>query len=192
MSTPSNGSWNDGAGDSGQQYGSGDSGQQYSAGDPGPQYGGQPAPQQGGQPGYGQQSLGQGFGQQQGGYSPAGQPPPGPQQQPAPQQGGAGGNGIADLFSDLGFRKSITESAASIVFVITVIWAVLNFVQTVSHAFGAQVYDGNGEGKLKHMGGFESAMTTLTGLVWMIFVIVAARVLLELCVNVARLARNRD
>lgn len=168
MSTPSNGSWNEGQ-------------------EPGPQYGGQP----GGQPGYGgQQSLGQGFGQQ-GGFAPGGQPAGPPQQPvgPPPQQGGAsGGNGIADLFSDFGFRKSLTESIASIAFIVTVVWAVLDFLQTVAHAFGAQEF---GEQDAKHMGGFEAMITTIAGLAWMVFVIIVARLLLELFVNVARLARNR-
>lgn len=169
MSTPSNGPWNEGQ-------------------EPGPQYG---APG-GGQPGYGQQSLGQGFGQQ-GGYAPGGQPggPP-PQQQPAgpyqQQNGGAGSNGIADLFSDFGFRKSLTESIASIAFVITVVWAVLKFVETLATAWGSQDF---GNTKVKNMGGFEAMMATLSGLAWMVFVIVVARLLFELCIHVARLARTR-
>lgn len=173
MSTPSNGSWNEGQ-------------------EPGPQYGAPGGQPSGGQPGYGQPSLGQGFGQQQAGYAPGGQPggPP-PQQAAGPYQqpgGGTGGNGIADLFSDFGFRKSLTEAIASLAFLITVVWAILQFVQTVAHAWGSQDFGGN---DVKNMGGFEAMMTTLTGLAWMVFVVVVARLLLELCVNVARLARDR-
>jgi Domain of unknown function (DUF4282) len=164
MSTPSNGSWNEGQ-------------------EPGPQYGGQP----GGQPGYGQQSLGQGFGQQ-GGYAPAGQPPPGPQQGPPQQQGGALGGGVADLFSDFGFRKNLTESIASIAFLITVVWAVLKFITVLANAWGSQDF---GTTKVKNMGGFEAMMATLSGLAWMVFVIVVARLFFELCINIARMARNR-
>lgn len=168
MSTPSNGSWG-------------------AAPDPGQQYGGQP----GGQPGYGQsgpqQSLGQGFGaQQQGGYGPGQQPDPGYQQQP--QQGMAASNGIADMFSDFGFRKNLTESIASVAFIITVFWAVLDFISVLANAWGSQDFGGT---DVRNMGGFEATMATLSGLVWMIFVVVVSRLIFELCINIARMARSR-
>lgn len=218
MSTPSNGSWNDG-----------------------PQYG---APQGGGQQqgGFGQQSLGQGFGQSGSGYpaeqgfgqqGQSGQSDSGFGQQGQPGQsdsgfgqqhgrsdsgfgqqgqqgqqhgqqgfgapGGPGssgpittsssGGGLGDLFSDFGFRKSLTEQLASIAFLVAVVWQVLNFIRVLANAWGSQ---GNGEFQVRNMGGFEAMMTTLGGLAWMIFAIIAARLALELFVNVARLARGKS
>lgn len=189
MSTPSNGSWNDG-----------------------PQYG---APQGSGQQqgGFGQQSLGQGFGQSSGGFpseqgfGQQGQQDPsfGQQGQQHGQQGGFGtpagpgqsgpiatsnaGGGLGDLFGDMGFRKSLTEQLASIAFLVTVVWQVLNFIRVLANAWGSQDFGGT---SVRNMGGFEAMMTTLGGLAWMIFVIITARLVLELFVNVARLARNKS
>ena len=181
MSTPSNGSWNDG-----------------------PQYG---APQGGGQQqgGFGQQSLGQGFGQSGSGYpAEQGFGQQGQQGQQHGQQGfgapggpgssgpittSSSGGGLGDLFSDFGFRKSLTEQLASIAFLVAVVWQVLNFIRVLANAWGSQ---GNGEFQVRNMGGFEAMMTTLGGLAWMIFAIIAARLALELFVNVARLARGKS
>lgn len=202
MSTPSNGSWNDG-----------------------PQYG---APQGGGQQpgGFGQQSLGQGFGQSGSGYpaeqgfgqqGQSGQSDSGFGQQHGRSDSGFGqqgqqngqqgfgapggpgssgpittsssGGGLGDLFSDFGFRKSLTEQLASIAFLVAVVWQVLNFIRVLANAWGSQ---GNGEFQVRNMGGFEAMMTTLGGLAWMIFAIIAARLALELFVNVARLARGKS
>ncbi|WP_026181253.1 DUF4282 domain-containing protein [Demetria terragena] len=181
MTTPSNGSWGEA---------------------PEPHYGTGPNPGQPGAPG---QSLGQGFDQQQGypqqppqqgqhsqqgqhGQHQQGFAPQQPYQQAAPSPAAAG-NSIGDLFSDFGFRKGLTESIASIAFIITVIWAVLDFVAVMANAWGSQDF---GDTKVKNMGGFEAMMATLSGLVWLVFVVVVARLFFELCINIARMARNRD
>lgn len=196
-----NGSWNDADGNNppsgpnpsggygGQQGGLGQSysqGQGYQ-GEPPTQAYQAPAGQFGGAhqaPGEQQHQYG---GQPSGGHQAAG------------HQGGFGGQGHngpvghsgegspADVFTDFGFRKSVTEKAAPLVFLLTVVWAVLNFLRTMANAWGSQ---GSGEYKIKNMGTFEALMTTFTALVWLVFVVAVARLLLELCVNVAR--RRRD
>ncbi|AKU18417.1 DUF4282 domain-containing protein [Luteipulveratus mongoliensis] len=191
MSSPTNGSWNDNP-----EQGPG------AGPNPGPQYpgynqgGGYGQPQPQGQPP--QQSIGQGYQQPpQGG--PQGPGPQGPGnfgQQAVGSAGqvvGGAGDGLGDLFSDFGFKKNLTEKIASIAFLLTVVWAFLRFVTAISHAFGKQPVDGGGQGGLKNMGTFEAFMTSLEALAGLVLTVAIARIILELAVNVARIAqRNKN
>ena len=219
MSSPTNGSWNDNPENSGPnpQYPGYNQGGGFgqSQGQGQPQSIGQGFEQQGGfgqpagapRPSEGQQdqtSIGQDFGRQggydqgqQGSYDQGHQGYGQPQQQGGFGQqasGSAGaavqgaGDGIGDLFSDFQFKKGLTEKIASLAFLLTVVWAVLKFVRTLAHAWGSQ---GNGEFKVKNMGGFEAFMTTLEALASLVLTVAIIRIVLELAVNVARIAKAR-
>ncbi|MDF8263652.1 DUF4282 domain-containing protein [Luteipulveratus flavus] len=97
------------------------------------------------------------------------------------------GNGIGDLFGDFQFRKSLTEKIASLAFLLTVVWAVIRFVRTLAHAWGSQ---GDGQIKIKNMGGFEAFMTSLEALAALVLTVAIVRIVLELAVNVARIAQR--
>lgn len=200
----SNDSWNDGP----------------SSG-PNPQYGaGQPPGGYGPTAGHGQQSLGQGYsnnqeqagqtgpnsgggqqgsgygnqGYQQQGYQQQGYPQGEQGQQPgggfAPQQSGSGEPGPADLFTDIGFTKSLTGRIASLTFLVVVVWAVLRFVRVLAEAWSSKGTF-NGVAVREH-GGFESFMMSLEAIGFLVLTVALARLLLELCVNVSRLAAKRD
>lgn len=197
----SNDSWNDGpssgpnpqygagqqqggygpnAGHGQQSLGQGYSSNQEQAGQTGPNSGG-------GQQGYGNQ------GYQQQGYQ-QGYPQQGEQgQQPgggfAPQQSGSGEPGPADLFTDIGFTKSLTGRIASLTFLVVVVWAVLRFISTLANAWGSQDFGGT---DVRNYGGFEAFMISLEALGFLVLTVAVARLLLELCVNVSRLATKRD
>ncbi len=175
-------------------------------------YGQQQAPAYGepGQQGYGQQGYEQqGYGQQPPqGY---GQPGDQPQQsdqgrsggfaghaQHVGQQFGSGagqvvsgaGEGVGDLFSDLQFKKSLTERIASLTFLGVIIWAVLNFISNLIYNFGSEDFGGT---SVKHMSTFSGIVHTITDLVWLIVIVAIVRLALELAINVARIAtRNKD
>lgn len=190
MSTPTNGSWNDNPNQGGNSG-------------PNPQY---PGPQQGGYGQPPQQSIGQGYGQGGHGAAPAPQGP-GPQfGQQAPGQGGpqggfgqqagnvagqagavvaGAGDGIGDLFSDFQFKKGLTEKIASLVFLLTVVWAAVKFIRVLVHAWGSQDFGGQ---SVRYMGGFEAFMTSVEALAVLALTVAVARLLLELFINVARIA----
>lgn len=166
------------------------------------------------QGGYGQQADQQGgYGQQhgeQGGYGApaqqqAGQPGGYGQQgdQPIGSQGnnrgsraqaqvgqvvGTAGDGVGALLSDFAFKKSLTEKLASLVFLITVVWAFLLFLANQVHNFGSQDLGGT---SLKYMSTGSALLHLLADAVAFVLTVVVARILLELAVNVAKIA-GRD
>lgn len=206
MSTPTGGSWNNdqqgqGAPQGGQGYQGQSLGQGYGQSQPQqPDYGQQPQPAYG-QPqsgpqapqGYGQpgdQQAGQGQPAQQGGFAS--------QAQHAGQQFGSdagqvvsgAGEGVGDLFSDLQFKKSLTEKIASLTFLGVIIWAVLNFISSLTYNFGSQDFGGQ---DVKNMSTFAGIMHTISDLVWLIVIVAIVRLALELAINVARIAqRNKS
>jgi hypothetical protein len=217
MSTPTGGSWNnDQQGQGGQQPDQGaPQGYQGQGQSLGQGFGQQSQQGQQGQPAYDQQS--QGYGQQppQQGYGqqpPQGYGQPGDHGQQA-QQGGHGfaggaqqagqqfasdagqvvsgaGEGIGDLFSDLQFKKSLTERIASITFLGVIVWAVLHFISNLIYNFGSEDF---GDAEVKHMSTFSAIVHTITDLVWLIVIVAIIRLALELAINVARIAtRNKD
>ncbi|GGB30739.1 hypothetical protein GCM10011492_21540 [Flexivirga endophytica] len=211
MSTPTGGSWNNdqqgpGAPQGGQGYQGQSLGQGYG------QQQGQPAFDQQ-QPDYGQQPQQPAYGQPQGqqpqpGY---GQPGEQPQQADQGQHGGFGGHaqhvgqqfgsdagqvvsgageGVGDLFSDLQFKKSLTEKIASLTFLGVIIWAVLNFISKLTYNFGSQDFGGQ---SVKNMSTFSGIMHTISDLVWLVVIVAIVRLALELAINVARIAqRSKD
>lgn len=165
--------------------------------------GGQARPGQGyGQPGQGQPGQGQphpGYGQPGQGQPGQGQPnqgQPGFGQQAASFGGQFGkdaskiasgaGDGLGALFSDLQFKKSLTGRLASIVFLGAIIWAVLSFISNLTLFWGSvNGYSNNGF--------FQALFLTLADLVWKVFFIIVVRILLEVALNVAKLAdRDKD
>ena len=159
--------------------------------------------------GYGQQPP-QGAGQQ--GYDQQGYRQPG-DQAPEPTQtdhgfgghtrhggqqfaAGAGqavsgvGEGVGDLFSDLQFKKSLTEKIASLTFLGVIVWAVLNFISNLVYIFGSEDFGG---AHVKHMSTFSAIVHSITDLVWLIVIVAIVRLALELAINVARIAtRTKD
>lgn len=138
--------------------------------------------------------------------SPPAQAGPQPGQEPEPHRfgqqaqrfsAGAGavasgaGRGIGDLFSDLQFKRSLTERLASIVFLGVIVWAVLRFISDLVYNFGSDSIGGL-PGSLRHMGTGTAIITTITQLVSLVVVIIVARLLLELAIHVARIAHRRD
>ena len=163
------------------------------------------------QGGYGQQSAAQPnqqAGQNQGGWGqpasgqnpqnpqgdPQGDRPPSAASQAASQAqaqvgkvvGGAG-DGLVALVSDLQFKKSLTGRIASLTFLVTLVWAVLNFLSNLVYNFGSQT---SGNISIKHMSTGSALMHTLTDLVLLVLFVGIARILLELAVNVARIANR--
>lgn len=163
------------------QQGQGEYGQQspsYGAGQTGQ------AGQQGQQAGQSSGQSGKGWGRK-GGQ----QDPNSPQAQVSQVVGGAG-DGIGALFSDLQFKKSLTERIASLVFLVTLVWAVLHFLSNLVYNFGSEDF---GNTSVKHMGTGSALIHTLTDLVWLVLVVGVTRLLLELAVHVARIAgRSKD
>ncbi|YAL83499.1 DUF4282 domain-containing protein [Dermacoccaceae bacterium W4C1] len=107
----------------------------------------------------------------------------------APNPAGTGStDSAADLFTDFGFKKSLTEKIASVTFLVVVIWAVLRLIRVLANAWGSQEF---GDTDVRNMGGFEAFMASLEALGVLVVTVAVARVLLELCVNVARLATRR-
>ncbi len=166
------------------QDGQGGFGQQ-AAQQPGQQggWGQQAAQQPGQQGGWGQQSNPQG--QQSGNESPSAASQA--QAQVGRVMSGAG-DGVGALLSDFQFKKSLTGRLSSLVFLVTVVWAVLSFLSNLVYNFGSQT---SGNISIKHMGTGSALIHTLTDLVLLVLVVGVARILLELAVNVARIA-NRD
>lgn len=187
---------------------------------PNPQYGGGQQPGgYGASGGHGQQSLGQDYSNNQesgpqtgpnqgsapgqGSYGNQGYPQQGYQQGPPqgpqgpqsggrpPQSSGSGEPGPADLFTDIGFTKSLTSRIASLTFLVVVIWAVLRFVRVLAEAWGSAGTTYNGVSVRRH-GGFEAFMMSLEAIGFLVLTVALARLLLELCVNVARLANKRS
>ncbi|NHN57253.1 DUF4282 domain-containing protein [Calidifontibacter sp. DB0510] len=134
----------------------------------------------------GQQSAyGGGYGQQAGGYQQGGYQQGGfdqGQQFGGQQQVAKGPKkpGIGDMFSDLKFEKSLTGALASIAFTLTLVWAVLRLVSNMVYNFSSD-FIGTGT----------ALMNFLTDLAFVGFVVVSVRIVLELCVNVAKIA-GRD
>lgn len=207
MSTPTGGSWNNdqqgqGAPQGGQGYQGQSLGQGYDQQQGYGQHGyGQQAPQQGyDQQGYDQQ---QAYGQQ--GYSQAGDHGQQADQgqhggfaggaQQAGQQFAAGagqvvsgaGEGVGDLFSDLQFKKSLTEKIASLTFLGVIVWAVLHFISNLIYNFGSESF---GSTDVKHMSTFSAIVHSITDLVWLIVIVAIVRLALELAINVARIAQR--
>lgn len=136
---------------------------------------------------YGQQSSGQSdYGQQsssQSGYgATAHQSQGGGFQTPK-----AAGEGIGALFSDLKFSRSLTEGLAQLTFLGVVVWAVLKFLANTIHNFS----DIPGTG-VKQMGTFDAILHLFADLVWLVLIVAIVRIVLELAINVAKLAKNRD
>lgn len=148
---------------------------------------------------YGQGSYNQGdYGQQSPGQSDYGQQSSGQSGYGATahqSQGGgfqtpkAAGEGIGALFSDLKFTRSLTEGLAQLTFLGVVVWAVLKFLANTIHNFGSTDFGG---ADLKNMGTFDAVMHLFADLVWLVLVVAIVRIVLELAINVAKLAKNRD
>ena len=166
--------------------------------------------QQGQQGEYGQQSQGE-YGQQsptygagqsgQTGQSDAqggkgwgrkgGQRDPNSPQAQVSQVVGGAGDGVGALFSDLQFKKSLTERIASLIFLVTIVWAVLHFLSNLVYNFSSESV-GSGV-SIKHMGTGSALIHTLTDLVALVLTVGVTRLLLELAVHVARIAgRHKD
>lgn len=222
MSQPTGGSWNNGQGGSlGQNWGGSSeqdeqgqgspgqnwgSGSEQSSGDQGSpsqgwdasgsqesnaqtqQWGGESSGSNAGQQSaYGQGSYNQGdYGQQSSGQSGYGatahQSQGGGFQTPK-----AAGEGIGALFSDLKFTRSLTEGLAQLTFLGVVVWAVLKFLANTIHNFS----DIPGTG-VKQMGTFDAILHLFADLVWLVLIVAIVRIVLELAINVAKLAKNRD
>ncbi|NYJ73166.1 DUF4282 domain-containing protein [Allobranchiibius huperziae] len=172
------------------QQGWGQQGQQGGYGQQSPAYGASQPGQAGqvGQQGQADQSgsKGRGWGRQ------SGQPrdPNSPQAQVSQVVGGAG-DGVGALFSDLQFKKSLTERIASLIFLVTIVWAVLHFLSNLVYNFGSQGV-GNGV-SIKHMSTGSALIHTLTDLVALVLTVGVTRLLLELAVHVSRIAgRTKD
>ncbi|MEO8850863.1 MAG: DUF4282 domain-containing protein [Allobranchiibius sp.] len=152
-------------------------------------YGQQASQQPSQQGGWGQQSTPQGSQGQQSGNQHNQSPSPASQAQAQVSRVVSGaGDGLGALISDLQFKKSLTEKLASLVFLVTLVWAVLNFLSNLVYNFGSET---SGNISIKHMGTGSALIHTLTDLVWLVLVVGIARILLELAVNVARIA-SRD
>ena len=147
------------------------------------------------------------------GYPQQGYPQQGYPQQGQPQQGGPGfgqqaaafggqfandagkvakgaGDGLGALFSDLQFKKSLTGKLASIVFLGAIVWAVLNFITNLTYYWGNTSYAG---GSYSNMGGGSAFFHTIADLIWLLFFIIAVRILLEVALNIAKIAaRSKD
>jgi len=209
MSTPTGGSWNDdqqgqgGQGYQGQSLGQGYGQQQGQQAPQQPEYG-QQAPQH--QPDYGQQAP-QHSAPQSAPQQPAyGQPHAGQQHSPGQgefaghsQQAGqqwasdagqiasGAGEGIGDLFSDLQFKKSLTEKIAGLTYLLVIVWAVINFISQLTWNFGSQDFGGT---SVKNMGTLSAIVHSLADLALLIVIVAFVRVILELATNVARIAQR--
>lgn len=177
-----------------QQQSGGFADQQGGYGQQAGQDAGQPQGSYGEQASYGQQQGGQqgGYGQQQGGYGQQ-------QAQPSNNLGsqaqaqvsrvvGGAGDGVGALLSDFAFKKSLTEKLSSLIFLVTMVWAVLHFLSNLVYNFGSE---DAGTYSIKHMSTGSALIHTLTDLVWLVLVVGVARILLELAMNVAKIA-GRD
>ena len=222
MSQPTGGSWNNGQGGSlGQNWGGSSEQDAQSQGSPGQNWGSGSEQSSGGQgstsqgwdasgsqesnaqtqqwggessgsnagqqSGYGQGSYNQGdYGQQSSGQSGYGATA-----HHNGQPAGAGpASGIGGLFSDLQFKQSLTEKLAQLAFLGVLVYSVLKFLANTIHNFGSTDYGG---ADVKNMGTFDAVMHLFADLVWLVVVVAIARILLELAVNVARIAqRKRD
>ena len=100
---------------------------------------------------------------------------------------GGAGDGVGALFSDLQFKKSLTERIASLFFLVTIVWAVLHFLANQVYNFGSEDF---GSTSVKHMGTGSALVHLLADLVWLVLVVGGARIVLELAVNVARIAQR--
>ena len=206
MSTPTGGAWNndqqgDGQGYQAQSLGQ-DFGQQQGQQQNGQQQQGQPQQQ----PGYGQSAYGeQTYGQPAYGEQTYGQPAP---EQPPTQHGGFGGQaqqagqqwatdagqiasgagkGIGDLLSDLQFKKSLTEKIAGLTYLLVIVWAVINFISELAYNFGSQDFGGT---SVRNMGTFAAIVHSIADLALLVVIVAIVRVVLELAVNVARIAQR--
>ncbi len=100
---------------------------------------------------------------------------------------GGAGEGVGDLFSDLQFKKSLTERLCSLVFLGTIVWAVLHFLSNLFYNFGSQDFGG---ASVKNMGTGSAIVHTVTDLVWLVLVVGVVRIVLELSLIVARIAQR--
>jgi len=198
MSTPTGGSWNN------DQQGQGGQGG-YQGQSLGQGYGQQQAGQQQQQPDYGQQAPQQpAYGQQAGQQEPpqqaghaqhggfAGQAQQAGQQwaSDAGQIASGAGEGIGDLFSDLQFKKSLTEKIAGLTYLVVIVWAVINFISQLTWNFGSQDFGGT---SVKNMSTSSAIVHSLADLALLIVIVAFVRVVLELATNVARIAqRNKS
>ena len=154
---------------------------------------GQSSGQQWSNDSYGQQGTGQNYGQfdygQQSNDNSYGNPSA-PAQHSGHPAGTSPASGIGALFSDLKFKQSLTENLAQLAFLGVLVYSVLKFLANTIHNFGSTDYGG---ADVKNMGTFDAVMHLLADLVWLVVVVAIARILLELAVNVARIAqRKRD
>lgn len=204
MSTPTGGSWNnDQQGQGAPQGGPGYHGQSLGQGYDQSQ-GQRQAQQQ--QPDYGQPAPHEDYGQQQPAYGQQGYGRPGPgqhggfagQAQQAGQQwasdatqiASGAGQGLTDLFSDLQFKKSLTEKIAGLTYLVVIIWAVINFISQLTYNFGSQDFGGT---SVDNMSTLSAIVHSVADLAMLVVIVAIVRVLLELAVNVTRIAqRNRD
>ncbi|MBB2893965.1 DUF4282 domain-containing protein [Flexivirga oryzae] len=189
MSTPTGGSWNN------DQQGQGGQGG-YQGQSLGQGYGQQQAGQQQQQPEYGQQAPQQETPQQAAGQAQhggfAGQAQQAGQQwaSDAGQIASGAGEGIGDLFSDLQFKKSLTEKIAGLTYLVVIVWAVINFISQLTWNFGSQDFGGT---SIKNMGTMSAIVHSLADLALLVVIVAFVRVILELATNVARIAqRNKS
>lgn len=142
-------------------------------------YPGQGYPQQG-VPQQAQQPNGPGFGQQAAAVG-------GQFANDAGKVAKGAGDGLGALFSDLQFKKSLTGKLASIVFLGAIVWAVLNFISNLTY------YWGTGYGGYSNMSGGSAFFHTIADIIWLLFFIIAVRILLEVALNIAKIAgRDKD
>lgn len=166
-----------------------------------------------GQQGYGQPQQGfpqQGYGQpQQGGYPQQGygqpqqqygQPQGYPQQpQKAPRKPAEDGD-LGNL-ADISFRNGATEGAAKITWLAIIALATFRFIAHTISAFLSIDKDkpdyergmitNHATDRNVYGGGAGGAMELFYGLLELGVIILVSRLLIELCVNVARIARQR-
>lgn len=152
---------------------------------------GQPAGHDGGyQQSYGQQTGSEGYTQAQPQGQGFGQQAQQVGQQFASDAGqiaSGAGEGIGALFSDLQFKKSLTERIASLLFLGAIVWAVLNFISDLTYYWGSS---GSGQYHIDNMSGGTAFIRTVTSLVLLVIFVGVFRLLLELAINIARIAQR--
>lgn len=204
MSQPTNGSWNDGQGGQGQgdSLGQGWNDQSGQGGSLGQDWGGQ---QSASGPDYGQQSQGGYGGQQYGQQGDQGQYGQSQQSQGnydqgqqygAPAHTGGHNNSPsasgASPFSDTKFEQSLTPKIASLAFMLISAAAVLWGLTDIVHNFMGDTMSGEGTGAdiTTKMHVFPAILKMLADIAIVGAIIYGARVVIELAVNVAKIAQR--
>ncbi|RNI25436.1 DUF4282 domain-containing protein [Flexivirga caeni] len=153
-----------------------------------PDYGQQAQqPDYGQQPNYGQQGYGQQAQGQHGNFGGQAQQAGQQWASDAGQIASGAGEGIGELLSDLQFKKSLTERIAGLTYLIVIVWAAINFISNLIYNFGSEDFGGT---HVKHMSTIAAIFHSLADLAWLVVIIAVVRVLLELAVNVTRIARR--